>query len=47
MSRVKTIQNVPKTIDNSSNSPFICRQMQRKGTKNIGELSYDVLSLDD
>ena len=44
MTRVKTIQYVPQTIDNSSNSHLICFQMQKKSTKHIAKISYDALS---
>jgi len=40
---VKTIQYVPQTIDNSSNSHLIFLQMQRKITKNKAKRSYDAL----
>jgi len=44
MIRVKIIQYVPQTIDNSYISQLICLQMQRKVLKIYPKLSYDAPS---
>ena len=41
---MKTIQYVPQTIDNSSNSRLTCLQKQRKVLKSKPKISYDALS---
>jgi len=44
MTQMKTIQYVPQTNDNSSNSHLIFRQIQTKVLKTKPKISYDVLS---
>jgi len=42
---MKTIQYVPKIINNFYNSHLICLRMQIKSAKKIAKISYDALSL--